>query len=255
MIVTSTLCSSGGVPTRPEGSRLVASVDVEWTKDYRVTGANRPFCYSIVWLTTAEPGHVTVGSGFDFTSVYVHRHGSTRGLLVESAAVDLGTVLGTADVLVGHQLCSDLGVLAQTDPVPAAITAARHAWATRRRADPGGETPKVVDTRYDTGALLSGVSRRLVDVCMELGLDVTQPELTGTSMTALHRRWIDLGDVEARERITVLNLRHSLSAALVALRLLDATAWTSPLNVNQLLARQLHGRFAWMDHPTFKALL
>lgn len=50
-----------------------------------------------------------------------------------------------------------------------------------------------------------------VDVCAELRLDVTQPELRGSSMTALHRRWPQDGDVAAREKITVLNLRHSLS--------------------------------------------
>jgi len=37
-------------------------------------------------------------------------------------------------------------------------------------------------------------------------------------MTALHRRWLELGDVTAREKITVLNLRRALSTALVAAR-------------------------------------
>jgi hypothetical protein len=37
-------------------------------------------------------------------------------------------------------------------------------------------------------------------------------------MTALHRDWLTSADTEARERVTVLNVRHSLSTALVALR-------------------------------------
>lgn len=56
--------------------------------------------------------------------------------------------------------------------------------------------------------------RRLVDVCTGLSLDVTQPELARTSMPAWHRQWLN----EGRERISVLNLRHSLSTAQVAAR-------------------------------------
>jgi hypothetical protein len=71
---------------------------------------------------------------------------------------------------------------------------------------------------HDAGHVLACQSRRLVDVCADLRLDVTQPELRGTSMTALHRRWLELADTTAREKITVLNLRHSLSTAMVAAR-------------------------------------
>jgi hypothetical protein len=60
--------------------------------------------------------------------------------------------------------------------------------------------PRFLDTRYDAGHLLASQSRRLVGVCVEVRLDVTQPELRGTSMTALHRRWLQDGDVAARER-------------------------------------------------------
>jgi hypothetical protein len=46
-------------------------------------------------------------------------------------------------------------------------------------------------------------------VCAELKLDVSQPELAGRSMTALHRDWLTRDDTQARERVTVLNLRRS----------------------------------------------
>ncbi|MGH3923272.1 MAG: hypothetical protein ACRDTT_10460, partial [Pseudonocardiaceae bacterium] len=114
---------------------------------------------------------------------------------------------------------------------------------------------RVIDTRYDTDNVLACKSRRLVDVCTELGLDVTQPELRGTSMTALHRAWLTKGTPETRERVSVLNLRHSLSTALVALRATNRGHWTSTLNVNRLLATGLDGAFAWLGHPTFTDLL
>lgn len=92
-------------------------------------------------------------------------------------------------------------------------------------------------------------------MCAELRLDVTQPELLRTSMTALHRDYLDTGSTEARERVSVLNLRHSLSTALVALRATDQATWSGTLNVNRLLAAELGGNFDWLTHPTFTALL
>ena len=75
MIVVSSLGGPGHVPTCPEGASLVASVDVEWSKNYRVRNGNRPFCYSVVYLTI--PGRrrpVNLArQPFAYTSVYVER--------------------------------------------------------------------------------------------------------------------------------------------------------------------------------------
>jgi hypothetical protein len=112
----------------------------------------------------------------------------------------------------------------------------------------------VVDTRYDADAVLTGASRRLVDVCDDLDLDVTQPELRGTSMTAVHRRWLEQADPLAREKITVLNVRHGLSAALVAVVATRAAA-VQPVAVNRMLSDLLPPSISWLTHPTFTGLL
>ena len=244
----------GRVPGRPAGARLVASVDVEWSKNYRIKDGNRAFCYSIVWLAVPVADHpvrVTGGLPFWSTSVYLDRD-EERPELVEAASADIAAAIDSADLIVGHQLCSDLAVLAANagDAVPAALSAARRAWH-ERRTDPAR---RVLDTRFDAGHVLSGASRRLVDVCGELRLDVTQPELARKSMTALHRDWLERGDTEARERVTVLNLRHSLSTAYVAMRAGGHLTWREALNVNAMLSTGLPGRLGWLDHPTFKAL-
>lgn len=249
MIVTTSIDGPGSRPAR-QGGPLVCSVDVEWTKNYRVPNGNRAFCYSAVWLPL-PPEPASAGDlHWDYTSLYVDAEAEAPAL-VEAAAADLTAAMEQADLLVGHQLSSDLAVLAANgDPAPEALATARAAWHARAAA-PGF----VIDTRFDTGPILTGRSRRLVDVCTELGLDVTQPELGSKSMTALHRQWTDHGNTEARERITVLNLRHSLSAALVALRLTGAATWTGPVIVNRILHHQLHGTFDWLDSPTFRALV
>ncbi|GAB3454200.1 hypothetical protein [Actinophytocola sediminis] len=256
MIVTTNIPGKRGKPPRrPAGSTLWASIDVEWTKNYRIKNGNRPFCYSVVYaaLPHAETSVDLADLPFTYTSVYLEDPDETTELLT-SANAALRTAFAAADHVTGHQFTSDLGVLANasTTPLPN-VAAARSAWLDRR----AGELPdrRVIDTRYDTDHILTCPSRRLVDVCTELDLDVTQPELRGTSMTALHHTYLNTGSVEARERISVLNLRHSLSTALVAQRATGQGHWTRTLNVNQLLATELLNTFAWLDHPTFTDLL
>lgn len=183
MIVHSNVGGPGQALRRKARARLAASIDVEWSKNYKVKNGNRPFCYSVVWAellkqrTPIDLGSIRWG----FTSVYLDND-TERPDLIELVATDLTAVLGEADYVTGHQLCSDLAVLAaNTRSVPQAIRQAQQAWHDRRT------DRKVIDTRFDAGHLLTGTSRRLVDVCTELHLDVTQPELARKSMTALHR--------------------------------------------------------------------
>lgn len=254
MIITST-GEQGGPPASPPGGTILASVDVEWTKNYRVRNGNIPFCYSVTWIALPAPG-IPVNlaeTGFTCTSAYVEGTSET-GDLTASADSALAEVIAHADLVAGHQLCSDLAVLSHAAgrPLPA-VTALRAAWHQRRL--PAGGSARVIDTRYDISHVLSGTSRRLVDVCADLELDVTQPELRGTSMTALHRRWTETGDTTAREKISVLNLRHSLSTALAALHASGIGRREAGLNVNRMLADGLDDAFAWTASPVFTALL
>ena len=134
-----------------------------------------------------------------------------------------------------------------------AIAAAADAW--RRRHQEPSRVPRFLDTRYDTGHILACGSRRLVDVCADLRLEVTQPELRGTSMTALHRRWLERAETSAREKITVLNLRHALSTALVAAHAAGLASWRPGLNVSTMLAAGLDNTLGWLSDPVFTALL
>ena len=74
-------------------------------------------------------------------------------------------------------------------------------------------------------------------------------------MTALHRRWLERDETSAREKITVLNLRHALSTALVAARAAGLTSWPPGMNVNTMLAAGLDGTLGWLKDPVFTALL
>jgi len=256
MITVSSLADPGRAPRIRAGHSLAAAVDVEWTKNYKIKNGNRPFCCSVVYLDLpgGAPADLSTAA-FEYVSVYLEP-GEPASALAARADTLIRAVLQDARIVTGHQVCADLAVLAGAAAASAparSVAEARAAWHHRR--DPDGQLWQVIDTRYDAGHLLHGLSRRLVDVATELGLDVTQPELRGTSMTALHRTWLDAGNVTARERISVLNLRHSLSTALIALHAAGRGGWTGVLNVNQLIAGRAAGAWGWLGSPAFRGLL
>lgn len=116
MHVISDLGGPGGVPARLPGTRLVASIDVEWSKNYRIKNGNQAFCYSIVWLTvpTGDGSPLLLATGslpVAYTSLYLDGD-AERGDLVAAAAADIAAATEAADLITGHQLCSDLAVLA-----------------------------------------------------------------------------------------------------------------------------------------------
>lgn len=258
MIIKSSLSSARPLEPPPlrSGTVRIASVDVEWTKNYRIKNGQRPFCYSVAWLDLPADGTADLTAvPYEWTSVYVEEPGEMDAM-IRHAAATVTAAADTATIITGHQFCADLSVLeanAPTDAVPA-LQRARKQWRQRRDADP--DTSHYLDTRYDAGHLLTGVSRRLVDVCTELGLDVTQPELRKASMPAWHRRWIEDGEPEGRERVSVLNLRHSLSTAYVAALTAELAHRPNPgLNVNRAIADGAKGAWSWLETPTFTELL
>ncbi|MFD7581426.1 hypothetical protein [Kitasatospora sp. NPDC059817] len=255
MITVNNLFDPRHLPRKNSRTCRVASLDVEWTKNYRIKNGNRAFCFSLAVLDvpTTDPVADLAQLSFGYVSMYVEDAGET-GELVVSAADTIARTFADADLITGHQLCSDLAVLvANRENAEPALDSARAAWSTRRT--PKDEGPRIIDTRYDAGHLLDGTSRRLVDVCTELGLDVTQPELRSTSMTSLHRRWLEKNDIEARERVSVLNLRHSLSTALVAVSAAGLGGWGEVgLNVNRMIAAHAEG-WGWLQSRTFQDLL
>ncbi|MGW1291133.1 hypothetical protein ACWD4N_48305 [Streptomyces sp. NPDC002586] len=258
MIIKSSLPTARALEPPPlrSGTVRIASIDVEWTKNYRIKNGQKPFCYSVAYLDVPAGSTADLTTvPFEWTSVYVEDPGETDAL-IRHAAATVTAAADTATIITGHQFCADLSVLeanAPTDATPA-LQRARSQWRQRRDADP--DTGHYLDTRYDADHILTGTSRRLVDVCTELGLDVTQPELLRVSMPAWHRRWLEDGETEGRERVSVLNLRHSISTAYVAARTADLAQWpASGMNVNRAIADGARGAWDWLDNSTFTALL
>lgn len=232
------------------GCRFIAALDVEWTKNYRIKNGLRPFCYSITILQVPSHGDRPdkYPANFWFRSVYTSSKDEEPELIAELDS-DLSQCLRDNVTLTGHQLSSDLSVVRNVPVSTPYIDRAYIDWKSRK----SDKKLMIFDTRYDIDHIVRGKSRRLVDVCEELLLDVTQPELTNSSMTRLHNIYLTNLDDQIREKLAVLNIRHSLSTAVVAslgLGMVDKV----PRNINHLLQIELEEKLQYVNSPTFRKL-
>ncbi len=231
--------------------RFVAALDVEWTKNYQIKDGSRPFCYSLVLLRWPQEGDdlSTYPASFGFKSVYVTQEDDETALIAALDS-DLKAWLASDSLLTGHQLSSDLSVVKNASASTlVGLEGAYELWRTRR-----SEVGRVFDTRYDVDHLPIGASRRLVDVCGDLKLDVRQPELARGSMTKLQRDFLEDGSESIREQLLTLNVRHSLSTALVACLGMGLVS-VGARNVNQLVHQEMWDLVEYVRGEHFERLL
>lgn len=242
-----------GERERPFGRErnLVAALDVEWTKNFRVRGASKPFCYSWAIVDLASFGSLEDPSmlDFGFKSVYLESEDEIPQLL-EMIESDINSSRELSGVtFAGHQLCADLSVLNRASPSDTEhIDWLYDRWRERR------QNRAVIDTRYDIDHMTTISSRRLVDVAEDLGLDVTQPELAKGSMTKLHKTYLETHQADIFEKLSVLNIRHSLSTALIAAMYLGVQV-PSPLNVNAVLFWATEFDYSYVSSTEFAGLV
>src|ERR1700741_4787834 len=127
-------CATGDAPGRKTRQSVsLLSLDVEWTKNYRITGGNRPFCYSIVLLQVPLQCHRLDRISLQFSYKAVYAECLEEAVeLVTRAEIDLRAAMAKADVVCGHQLTSDLAVLLQASRRSArTVSAIRRLWHRR----------------------------------------------------------------------------------------------------------------------------
>lgn len=191
----------------------------------------------------------TYPASFGFRSVYVTQEDDEMALITALDS-DLKAWLASDSLLTGHQLSSDLSVVKNASASTlVGLEGAYELWRTRRSED-----GRIFDTRYDVDHLPIGASRRLVDVCGDLKLDVRQPELARSSMTKLQRDFLEDGSESIREQLLTLNVRYSLSTALVACLGLGLVS-VGARNVNQLVHQEMWDLVEYVRGEHFERLL
>ncbi len=254
------MIAKGSLTTIPVDS--IIGFDAEWTKNYKMKNGNIPFCFSLVVMNREELNISKLSNGnirFDYIQYYSENREDFKQL-VAIADSWLSKVLEVLDscVLCGHQISSDFAVLYNIGKAYAVepLIGLKQVWCEWKRRKELFPV-RIVDTRYDIVQDFLGKSRRLVDMCNDFYLDVTQPELRKSSMTKLQNIYYQTNDDRIRERISVMNLRHSLCAMILF--------WMNEKNsndeqrkhidINKSIYTVLKGDFHWVNTEEFYNLL
>ncbi|MBR6096149.1 MAG: hypothetical protein IKP82_04275 [Oscillospiraceae bacterium] len=236
--------------------------DAEWTKNYKIKNGNIPFCFSIVSVSKQEMSLNNLRSGnvkFKYIQFYCdHREDARNLVALGNSFADM--ILSSLDtsILCGHQMSSDFSTLynygkaVEVDDLYG-IDQLYKMWNFRKF----NERVQVFDTRYDVIRSFMGKSRRLVDVCRDFNIDVTQPELRNTSMTKLQNSFYDSGDEDIYERIAVMNLRHSFCALVLYWlnKIIKDDEDLIHFNINKSIYGSLNKDFNWVRSNDFSKLL
>lgn len=240
----------------------VIGFDAEWTKNYKIKNGNIPFCFSVIAIKNGTMSFEALESGdihFDYIQYYCETPEEFRDLVIlaEKWSSEILGVLNNC-ILCGHQISSDFSVLhnigkAYNISPLMFLEEIRVEWKNRKTVLP----MHIIDTRYDIKQDFLGKSRRLVDVCNDFLLDVTQPELKKSSMTKLQNTFYETHDMNIFERISVMNLRHSLCAVVLywlneKIRCADERKC---ININKSVYKCLKEDFDWIGSKEFMSLL
>ena len=141
MIISSNVTGSGLVPPHPPGGRLLAAIDVEWSKNYRICGGNVPFCYSVVWLALSDDDAGLEATRFWYTSAYVQDASEgadlTAGADAELACQQAGITTGPGpDGADGRQAVKVAVERALMIALVCARHLSRYEWAGTLRIEP-----------------------------------------------------------------------------------------------------------------------
>lgn len=236
--------------------------DAEWTKNYKIKNGNVPFCFSVITVDDKELSFSKLKKGnikFKYIQYYCENREDFKELVMK-ADFWFDKILKVLDnsVLCGHQISSDFSVLynigvANDMELLIHIERMREEWRKRKE----NISVHVMDTRYDIDQKFLGKSRRLVDMCNDFELDVTQPELKKSSMTKLQNIFYETKDEEIYERISVMNLRHSLCAVILYWLngKIDNAEQRKPININKIVYNCLKSDFSWVTSKEFSVLL
>ena len=247
--------------TNINGNSLIG-FDAEWTKNYKEKNGNVPFCFSIIEINKEDINFNKLKNGkvvFNYIQYYCEEKEELEQFIALANMWSNRIIKSLENsVLCGHQISSDFSVLynigsAKKIDTLNNIEELRKLWRNRRE----NERIRIVDTRYDISKPFLGKSRRLVDMCNDFMLDVTQPELKNKSMTELQNQYYGNKDEGLYERIAVMNLRHSLCATVLywlSGKIMIASQ-RKKININQTIYNCLRNDFRWVSSEEFEHLI
>lgn len=201
------------------GKKRIVAIDTEWAKNWKAEEKVVPFCCSFhtIYIDNIL-GTINLDDVCMESETYFRSHADSTQGYIDKVEKILFSYINDNTIFVGHQLSSDLHTFVQNsknrlDNVLYLIESLR----LRKKKD-AGEILNVIDTRYDIKNRIRGNGgEKLRNVSLRYRVYAIQNELNEISLTKMYNQYVIDGDVEKREKLSVMNWRHSFQTALVCL--------------------------------------
>lgn len=232
------------------------AVDTEWTKNYKVKNGNKPFNFSIIFFNHIDIEELKkYNLDFKFVSGYIETEEDIPALIT---LINNYLDPNIHKLIIGHQVISDLYTFYHySEHFKDVLTNNIKVWISLFKDRHNNH--RIFDTRFDVKNYLTGKSRRLVDVCYEMRI-LNQEDLyhqleLKKSMTAMQNAYMESHSKDIYEKLSVLNLRHSLSTMLVYEIYRSNQKLKNRMNINKILYNNLHDYFDYVNTREFKELM
>jgi len=199
--------------------KRIVAIDTEWAKNWRAEEKVIPFCCSFHTiyidnaLSTIDLDDICMESEIYFRS----QTDSTQGYIDKVEQI-LSSYIDYDTIFVGHQLSSDLYTFVQNSKNKLDNTLYLIESLRLRKKKGSGKMLSVIDTRYDIKNRIRGNGgEKLRNVSLKYKVYAIQNELNEVSLTKMYNQYVIDGDVEKREKLSVMNWRHSFQTALICL--------------------------------------
>ncbi len=203
------------------GTCRIVAIDTETAKNWRSTIKFIPFCasfFSIYYDSKNINQAIDIENLYIECEVYFRDNEHSTSDYLKNVNNMIGRYLNSPvkTTIVGHQLTIDLFSLKnmsseKLDNVELLIERCK------KRKMQENDNLQVDDTRYDIQNRIIG-EEKLRTVSLRLNIFAVQNELEKLSLTKQYNKYIGDNDTLKRERLIIMNLRHSFQTALVWLR-------------------------------------
>lgn len=205
---------------RPSGKKRIVAIDTEWAKNWKAEEKVVPFCCSFhtIYLDDITDPIVLEDPCMESEMYFRSKRDSTQDYIDKVEKI-LSSYINEDTLFVGHQLSSDLHTFVQNstkrlDSLSLLIESLR----LRKNKNTDRRVLNVMDTRYDIKNRLRGNGgEKLRNVSLRCKVYAIQNELNEMSLTKMYNQYILDGDVLKREKLSVMNWRHSFQTSLICL--------------------------------------
>ncbi len=229
---------------KPLGKKRIVAIDTEWAKNWKAKEKVVPFCCSFHTIYLGGIlDTIVLNDLYMESEIYFRSQNDSTQDYIDKVEKILSSYIDNDTIFIGHQLSSDLHTFVHNSSNRLGnILWLIESIRLRKNRNVNKKILSVIDTRYDIKNRIKGNGgEKLRNVSLRYKVYAVQNELNEMSLTKMYNHYISDGDFEKREKLSIMNWRHSFQTALVCLLDMypDRLIYNAKFNENFLVTNDI----------------